>query len=174
MSRTIARHLGQSEEFQTRVWIGGVLHDVGKIGIEDRILKKGGVLTSEEYEQMKLHPTIGADIMTPIDQLREMIPGIRWHHEAWNGQGYPDKLKAEQIPLIARVIAVADCFDAITTNRPYQRAYTAEFAVETITKLAGSRFDARVVTAFLRAFEGGEIRAREEQAETAQAAAAGS
>jgi len=123
---------------------------------------------------MKLHPTIGADIMTPIDQLREMIPGIRWHHEAWNGQGYPDKLKGEQIPLIARVIAVADCFDAITTNRPYQRAYTAEFAVETITKLAGSRFDARVVTSFLRAFEGGEIRAREEQTETAQAAAAGS
>jgi HD-GYP domain-containing protein (c-di-GMP phosphodiesterase class II) len=174
MSRTVARHLGQNEDFQTKVWIGGVLHDVGKIGIEDRILKKGGVLTAEEYEQMKLHPTIGADIMAPIDQLREMIPGIRWHHEAWNGQGYPDKLKAEQIPLIARVIAVADCFDAITTNRPYQRAYTAEFAVETITKLAGSRFDARVVTAFLRAFEGGEIRAREEQTETAQAAVAGS
>lgn len=171
MSRTVARHLGQSEEFQTRVWIGGVLHDVGKIGIEDRILKKGGVLTAEEYEQMKLHPVIGADIMTPIDQLREMIPGIRWHHEAWNGQGYPDKLKGEQIPLIARVIAVADCFDAITTNRPYQRAYTAEFAVETLTKLAGSRFDARVVTAFLRAFEAGEIRAREQPAEPAAAAA---
>jgi len=172
MSRVIARHLGQAEDFQTRVWIGGVLHDVGKIGIEDRILKKGGVLTAEEYEEMKLHPVIGADIMTPIDQLREMIPGIRWHHEAWNGQGYPDKLKAEQIPLIARVIAVADCFDAITTNRPYQRAYTAEFAVETITKLAGSRFDARVVTAFLRAFEAGEIRKREEPAEPAVAAAA--
>jgi HD-GYP domain-containing protein (c-di-GMP phosphodiesterase class II) len=156
------------------VWIGGVLHDVGKIGIEDRILKKGGVLTAEEYEQMKLHPGIGADIMTPIDQLREMIPGIRWHHEAWNGQGYPDKLKGEQIPLIARVIAVADCFDAITTNRPYQRAYTAEFAVETITKLAGSRFDARVVTAFLRAFEAGEIRTREESAPEVTAAAAGS
>jgi HD-GYP domain-containing protein (c-di-GMP phosphodiesterase class II) len=173
-SRTIARTLGQSPEFQERIWIAGVLHDVGKIGIEDRILKKGGVLTADEYEQMKLHPVIGEEILKPLEPLREMLPAIRWHHEAWNGRGYPDGLKGEQIPLIARVIAVADCFDAITTNRPYQRAYTAEFAVETITKLAGSRFDARVVTAFLRAFEGGEIRAREEQTETAQAAAAGS
>jgi HD-GYP domain-containing protein (c-di-GMP phosphodiesterase class II) len=107
--------------------------------------------------------------MSPIEPLKDMIPAIRWHHEAWNGRGYPEGLKAEQIPLIARIVAVADCFDAITTSRPYQRAYAPAFAVETITKLAGSRFDAKVVTAFLRAFQAGEIKVREEE-ETEQAA----
>ncbi len=170
-SRTIGRHLQMKEEGLHRVWIGALLHDVGKIGIEDRILKKGGVLSAEEYEQMKLHPVIGAEILSPIDQLREMIPAVRWHHEAWNGRGYPDSLKGEEIPLSARIVAVADCFDAITTSRPYQRAYAPAFAVETITKLAGSRFDAKVVTAFLKAFDAGEIQAAPEEIEAAGARA---
>ena len=167
-SRTIARTLGQSPEFQERIWIAGVLHDVGKIGIEDRILKKGGVLTADEYELMKLHPGIGEEILRPLEALREMLPAIRWHHEAWNGRGYPDGLKGEQIPLIARIVAVADTFDAITTNRPYQKAYGHAYAVETITKLTGARFDAKVVTAFLRAFQQGAIKVetREEERES--------
>lgn len=159
LSRTISRYLQLPEEVQHKIWIGALLHDVGKIGIEDLILRKAEGLTSEEYEQMKLHTVIGAEIMTPIEQLREMIPAIRWHHEAWNGRGYPDGLKGEQIPLFARVVAVADTFDALTTNRPYQRAYDLQAAVERITELTGSRFDAKIVTAFLRAFEAGEIRA---------------
>ncbi len=159
VSRTIARQLTLPEELQHKVWIGALLHDVGKIGVEDLILKKTGVLTPEEYEQMKLHTVMGADILSRIEQLKEMVPAVRWHHESWNGRGYPDGLKGEQIPLMARIVAVADCFDAITTNRPYQQAYSLQFAVETITKLTGSRFDAKVVTAFLRAYEGGEIRA---------------
>jgi HD-GYP domain-containing protein (c-di-GMP phosphodiesterase class II) len=173
-SRTIAKTLGQTEDFQERIWISGVLHDVGKIGIEDRILKKGGVLTADEYEQMKLHPVIGEDILRPLEPLREMLPAIRWHHEAWNGRGYPDGLKGEQIPLIARIVAVADTFDAITTNRPYQKAYSPEYAVETITKLTGARFDAKVVTAFLRAFQQGFIKVepREESEEAAALASA--
>ncbi|HEV2852335.1 MAG TPA: HD domain-containing phosphohydrolase [Thermoanaerobaculia bacterium] len=158
-SRTIARYLQLPEEVQHKIWIGALLHDVGKIGVEDRILRKEGVLAPDEYEQMKMHTVIGAEIMTPIDQLREMVPAIRSHHEAWNGRGYPDGLKGEQIPLFARIVGVADTFDAITTNRPYQQAYSLQFAVETITRLTGSRFDAKVVTAFLRAFEAGEIRA---------------
>ncbi len=162
-SRNICKHLGLKDDMLNRVWIGGVLHDVGKIGIEDRILRKGGVLTADEYEQMKQHTVIGAEIIKPIGQLHDMIPIVRWHHEAWNGRGYPDGLRGEEIPLLARVVAVADCFDAITTSRPYQRAYAPEFAVETITKLAGSRFDAKVVTAFLRAFENGEIQAAREE-----------
>jgi HD-GYP domain-containing protein (c-di-GMP phosphodiesterase class II) len=170
-SRTIARHLALKEEILHRVWIGALLHDVGKIGIEDRILKKGGVLSAEEYEQMKLHPVIGAEILSPIEQLKEMLPAVRWHHEAWNGRGYPDALKGEEIPLLARIVGVADCFDAITTSRPYQRAYAPAFAVETITKLAGSRFDAKVVTAFLKAFEAGEIQAAPEELETPDARA---
>jgi HD-GYP domain-containing protein (c-di-GMP phosphodiesterase class II) len=158
VSRTIARHLLLSEDVQHKVWIGALLHDVGKIGVEDTILRKQGELTAQEYQQMKAHTVIGSDIMQPIEQLREMIPAIRWHHEAWNGRGYPDGLRGEQIPLFARIVAVADTFDAITTNRPYQQAADLQFAVERITKLTGSRFDAKVVTAFLRAVQSGELR----------------
>jgi putative nucleotidyltransferase with HDIG domain len=171
VSRTISRYLQLPEEVQHKVWIGALLHDVGKIGVEDRILRKEGVLTPEEYEQMKLHAPIGADILSSIEQLKEMIPAIRWHHECWNGRGYPDGLKGEQIPLFARIVAVADTFDAITTNRPYQQAYDLQFAVETIKKLTGSRFDAKIVTAFLRAFEAGEIRAGAPRSRTEPAAA---
>lgn len=159
-SRTIAKRLGLDRDMQHRVWVGALLHDVGKIGIEDSILKKGGVLTDEEFEQMKLHPVIGAEIMSRIEQLREMIPAIRWHHEAWNGSGYPDGLVGDKAPLMARIVAVADTFDAITTNRPYQRAYETEFAVKRITELAGQRFDAKVVSAFLQAFKEGEVQVR--------------
>jgi HD-GYP domain-containing protein (c-di-GMP phosphodiesterase class II) len=154
----IARHLSLPEDAQHRIWIGALLHDVGKIGIDDSILKKGGVLTPEEYEQMKSHPVIGAEILSPIEQLREMLPAVRWHHECWNGRGYPDGLRGEAIPVAARVVAVADTFDAITTSRPYQEGYTLEFAIETLTRLAGSRFDAKIVTAFLHAYERGEVR----------------
>ncbi|MCB1056657.1 MAG: HD domain-containing protein [Acidobacteria bacterium] len=157
VSRAIARSLGLADDFQNRIWIAALLHDVGKIGVEDRILKKGGVLSPEEYEQMKAHTVIGAEIMTSIEQLREALPVIRWHHENWNGRGYPDGLRGEQIPLMARIVAVADTFDAITTNRPYQNAYTLDYAVETIKKLTGARFDAKVVTAFLSAVDRGEI-----------------
>jgi putative nucleotidyltransferase with HDIG domain len=158
VSRVIARHLLLAEEVQHKVWIGALLHDVGKIGVEDTILRKETELTAEEYQQMKMHTVIGAEIMQPIEQLREMIPAIHWHHEAWNGRGYPDSLRGEQIPLFARIVAVADTFDAITTNRPYQQAGNLQFAVETITKLTGSRFDAKVVSAFLSAVQAGEVR----------------
>ncbi|HWM94846.1 MAG TPA: HD domain-containing phosphohydrolase [Thermoanaerobaculia bacterium] len=176
-SRTIARYLQLPEEVQHKVWISGLLHDVGKIGVEDQVLRKEGKLTAEEFEQMKMHTVIGADIMTPIEQLREMVPGIRSHHEAWNGRGYPDGLKGEQIPLYGRIIGVADTFDAITTNRPYQQAFSLDYAVETIKKLTGSRFDAKIVTAFLRAFEAGDIRPRPSRSDSqimqAKAAASG-
>lgn len=163
-SRAIARYLGLPKDVQERVWIAAVLHDVGKIGIEDRILKKMGVLTPEEFEQMKLHPVIGAEIVEPVAALREMVPGIRWHHEAWNGSGYPDKLKSEQIPLMARIIGVADTFDAITTTRPYQNAYSTDYALQTIKKLTGKKFDAKIVTAFLLAFEAGQIKVEKDEA----------
>jgi len=167
VSRVIARNLGQPEDFQSRLWIAALLHDVGKIGVEDRILKKGGVLSTEEYEQMKRHTIIGAEIMAPIDQLKGSLPVIRWHHENWSGKGYPDGLKGEQIPIMARIVAVADTFDAITTNRPYQNAYTLEYAVGVITKLTGSRFDAKVVTAFLKAVDAGQIRPRQDHEQPA-------
>ena len=158
LSRTIARHLDLEEEFIHQVWVGALLHDVGKIGINDSILGKGGVLTPEEYEQMKLHTVIGMEILHPIEQLRDMIPAVRWHHESWDGTGYPDGLSGEEIPLIARIVSVADSFDAITVSRPYQRFRPMDEAVRMITNLIGRRFDADIVSAFLDAHEEGEIR----------------
>lgn len=157
VSRIIARHLSLSEEVRQKIWIAALLHDVGKIGVEDQILRKVGRLTDDEYDQMKQHTVIGAEIMASIEPLREMLPVIRWHHESWNGRGYPDGKKGEQIPLWARIVAVADTFDAITTNRPYQKAFAVDEAIPIITKLTGSRFDAKVVTAFFRAYENGEV-----------------
>ncbi|PYX95354.1 MAG: hypothetical protein DMG71_09650, partial [Acidobacteria bacterium] len=118
-SMMIAREMGQDEEFIEKLRISAQLHDVGKIGIEDRILKKPGALTPSEYEIMKTHTTKGANILRPVQQLKEMLPGIELHHESLDGRGYPYGLKADQIPLLARVIAVDDTFDALTTNRPY-------------------------------------------------------
>jgi len=118
---------------------------------------------------MKAHPVIGAEILQSIEPLREMLPAVRWHHENWNGKGYPDQLRGAAIPLMARIVAVADCFDAITTNRPYQKAYDKRHAAEIITKMAGSRFDAKVVTAFLRAFEMGDLEKLMGEAESAAA-----
>ena len=156
-SRAISHYLGQPKDMQEKVWISAVLHDIGKIGVEDRVLLKMGQLTDEEFGLMKQHPVIGADIVEPILALREMLPGIRWHHEAWNGSGYPDQLKGEQIPLMARIIGVADTFDAITTNRPYQKASPPDYAIQIIKKLTGTKFDAKIVTAFLLAYEAGHI-----------------
>ena len=157
-SRAIARYLGLPKDVQEKVWVSAVLHDIGKIGVRDEVLRKVGHLTEVEFDQMKQHPVIGADIVEPVSALRDMLPGIRWHHEAWNGSGYPDGLRGEQIPLMARVIGVADTFDAITTNRPYQEASSPEKAMEIIKKLTGTKFDAKIVTAFLLAWEAGHIR----------------
>jgi putative nucleotidyltransferase with HDIG domain len=156
-SQAIARRLDLSRDVQEQIWIAGLLHDVGKIGIEDRVLNKGDVLTDEEYEIMKRHPVLGADIMSSIEQMREMLPAIRWHHEKWNGKGYPDGLAGEQIPLMARIVAVGDTFDAVTTQRVYQDPFTPEEALEIIKKLDGTGFDPHVVAAFLEAFNAGEI-----------------
>jgi HD-GYP domain-containing protein (c-di-GMP phosphodiesterase class II) len=134
------------------------LHDVGKIGIEDRILKKPGALTPEEFEIMKTHTTKGANILRPVTQLREMLPGIELHHEALNGRGYPYGLKGDEIPLLPRVIAVADTFDALTTNRPYQQAHDPFEAVRIIENLSGKRLDPTAVTALLAVFLRGDIK----------------
>ncbi len=157
-SLLIAKELGLPASFMETLQISAQLHDVGKIGIEDHILKKPGALTEEEFEVMKTHTTKGANILRPVPQLAEMLPGIELHHEALDGRGYPYGLKGEQIPLLARVIAVADTFDALTTNRPYQQAHTPEQALEIIRSIAGKRLDPMAVDALLAVYERGEIR----------------
>jgi len=154
----IAKELKQDAAFMETLQISAQLHDVGKIGIEDRILKKPGALTAEEFEVMKTHTTKGANILRPVTQLAEMLPGIELHHEALDGRGYPYGLKGDQIPLLARVIAVADTFDALTTNRPYQHAHTPEEALKIIQNLAGKRLDPEAVAALMAVYGRGEIR----------------
>jgi HD-GYP domain-containing protein (c-di-GMP phosphodiesterase class II) len=157
-SLMIAKEMGLDPGFLEILRISAQLHDVGKIGIEDRILKKPGALTPEEFEIMKTHTTKGANILRPVPQLREMLPGIELHHEALNGRGYPYGLKGDDIPLLARVIAVADTFDALTTNRPYQKAHDPMEAMRIIQNLSGQRLDPRAVAALLAVYERGEIR----------------
>ena len=157
-SLMIGKELDLDATFMETLQISAQLHDVGKIGIEDRILKKPGALTAEEFEVMKTHTTKGANILRPVTQLAEMLPGIELHHEALDGRGYPYGLTGEQIPLLARVIAVADTFDALTTNRPYQHAHTPEEALKIIQNLAGKRLDPVPVAALLAVYGRGEIR----------------
>jgi HD-GYP domain-containing protein (c-di-GMP phosphodiesterase class II) len=165
-SLMIAKEMGLDPEFLEVLRISAQLHDVGKIGIEDRILKKPGTLTPEEFEIMKTHTTKGANILRPVPQLREMLPGIELHHEALNGRGYPYGLKGDEIPLLARVIAVADTFDALTTNRPYQQAHDPVEALRIIQNLSGQRLDPKAVAALLAVFERGEIRIQKQPIHT--------
>ncbi len=157
----VGRYLGLSEEELKDLHVASLLHDVGKIGVDDAILKKPGALSPEEFELMKSHTVLGANIMAPIPQMRRIIPGLRSHHERMNGSGYPDGLKGDAIPVMARIIAVADTFDAMTTHRPYQQAMRFEAALARINELKGVVLDERVVEAFNRAFHAGEF--QEEQ-----------
>ncbi|HYL11876.1 MAG TPA: HD domain-containing phosphohydrolase [Terriglobales bacterium] len=169
----ISREMNMPEHFIETVRVSALLHDVGKIGIEDRILKKPGALTPEEFEIMKTHTTRGANILRPVKQLREMLPGIELHHEALDGLGYPYGLKDEQIPMLARIIAVADTFDAVTTNRPYQMAHDPLEALRIIHCLVGKRLDPQCVAALTTVFERGEIRIQRLAKTQAAGAAAG-
>jgi putative nucleotidyltransferase with HDIG domain len=153
----IARELGLPNEEVEKVRISAQLHDVGKIGIEDRILKKPGALTPEEFEIMKTHTTKGANILRPVEQLREMLPGIELHHESLDGRGYPRGLKGDEVPLMPRIIAVADTFDAMTTNRPYQSAMEPDYVIRIITSLVKTKFDPRVVAALTAVHRKGEL-----------------
>src|SRR5437868_8162470 len=154
----IAREMGQPEEFLEIVRVSAQLHDVGKIGIEDRILKKPGALTSEEFDIMKTHTSKGANILRPVAHLKDMIPGIELHHESLDGRGYPHGLKGDDIPLLPRIIAVADTFDALTTNRPYQEARDPEAALRIIHNISGKRPDPAAVAAITAIYQRGEIR----------------
>jgi HAMP domain-containing protein len=157
-SMIIGDGLGLGTEELDRLRISALLHDVGKIGVDDRVLKKPGKLTDEEFDLMKQHPSKGANIMRPVAQLKDMLPGIELHHERMDGGGYPYGLTGDQIPMMARIIAVADTFDAITTNRPYQSAMDLEFALNRIRSLAVTKFDADVVAALDAAIKAGRLR----------------
>lgn len=156
-SAVMARHMGMSEEEVEKVHLSGIIHDVGKIGIEDKILRKAAALTEEEYEVMKQHPRKGEHILDAVPRLKAMAgPGLQ-HHENWDGSGYPDGLKGEEIPLLGRIVSVADAFDAMTTDRPYSKAMTFEAALARLRFLAGKKFDSACVDAIEKASAAGDL-----------------
>ena len=168
----IAKEMQQPDDFIETVRVAAQLHDVGKIGIEDRILKKPGALTPEEFDIMKTHTTKGANILRPVAQLKDMIPGIELHHESLDGRGYPRALKGDEIPLLPRIIAVADTFDALTTNRPYQQAHEPHDALRIIHSLSGKRLDPAAVIALDAIYHRGDIRVQRVPAAPKSAVAA--
>jgi hypothetical protein len=144
----LGRELGLQADDLSDIYLAGLLHDVGKIGIRDSVLTKPGPLTREEYEHIKQHVTIGYNILSELHPIRNLLPGVLWHHERWDGQGYPHGLAGEAIPLLARILAVADAFDAMSTARPYREAMPPRRVEEVLTSGAGTQWDASVIDAF--------------------------
>ena len=157
-SVAIAQRMGLDDDEVEKIRVSALLHDVGKIGIDDNILKKPAALTDEEFEVMKKHPQKGYKIMSQIPAMKEFLPGMYMHHEMVDGKGYPQGLKGDEIPLMGKIVAVADTFDAMTTDRPYQKAMKFEDAVARIEFFVNTRYDSEVVAAFTAACREGQIR----------------
>ncbi len=147
LSATIAHQLGLPEDQVEAVRVAGRLHDIGKIGTRESVLNKQGTLTPEEFEHVKQHVVIGSQILAPLAHLGNIMPAVRGHHERWDGTGYPDGLRGDEIPLAARIIGAAEVFDALSTSRAYQEKMTAEQAVARLADLSGSVVDPRVYEA---------------------------
>ncbi len=147
----LGRELGLVGDDLSDLYLAGLLHDVGKIGIRDDVLGKHGPLTSEEHEHMKQHPVIGHSILKDLRQVSNLLPGVLHHHERWDGKGYPHGLAAEAIPRLARILAVADSYDAMSTSRPYRKAMSPANVETILDEGAGSQWDPQVIQAFQKA-----------------------
>jgi len=163
LSLEIAKKLSQwnksafNEKFLENLHIASLLHDIGKIGISESILNKEGPLNETEMRKIHEHPVVGVTILQPIKELEDSILGVKYHHEKYDGTGYPEGLKGAQIPLIASIISVADSFDAMTTDRPYRRAHSREEAIKEIKKQSGRQFDPQIVSAFVELYQENRI-----------------
>ena len=155
---TIAENLSDLEFDHDQLRFGAMLHDIGKIHIRETTLCKNDTLTTDEWSEIKLHPSTGAEMIKDIPYLSPAIPVVRYHHERWDGTGYPQGLRGEDIPLVARIVMVADGFDAMTTDRPYSSARSLDQARQEIIDGSGTRYDPFVVEAFRKAWESGRIR----------------
>ncbi|NIP24238.1 MAG: HD domain-containing protein [Phycisphaerae bacterium] len=153
ISRWIAERLAEEEPLEEeqihRIYLAGLLHDIGKIGIDEAVLRKKGKLTDKEYEYIRKHPSIGAGILREIKQMHDIVPGVLYHHERIDGKGYPGGFAGDQIPLIGKIVGLADGFDAMTSKRTYRDARSVEEALEEIRKGSGTQFDERVAGVFL-------------------------
>ncbi len=145
------------DKFFENLYIAGMLHDIGKIAVQESILNKKGKLTAAEYAQMKLHTIRGAEMIKPLNLAKECVDGIHYHHECFDGSGYPEGLKGAEVPISAAIVAVADAFDAMTTDRPYRRGFKKEIAIQEIQKKNGTQFNPLPVKAIVELFEQGKI-----------------
>jgi putative two-component system response regulator len=150
MASKMAAAIGMDKTLVEQYRIAGLVHDVGKIGVPEGVLTKPGRLTDEEFAQIKLHPGIGYNILKDIPALSASLPGVLSHHERWDGRGYPNKISGEEIPLIARVLALADTFDAMSSNRSYRPALPRHKVLEEIARCAGSQFDPQLAPIFVK------------------------
>jgi len=153
----MSKYLPLTSEEKRELTLAAILHDIGKVGITDHILGKNAGLTVEELEIIREHPCVGAEVVGHIKQLRTIVPGIKYHHEHFDGSGYPEGLQGEGIPLVARIIAVADVFDAIINERSYHKGKSKSEAVAEITGKSGTHFDPQVVAIFAQALDNGDI-----------------
>lgn len=153
VARRLAQQLQLSQREQDEIHLSALLHDIGKIGVEDAILGKPGRLTEAEFRKLQLHPVIGHDILKGIKNLQHILPGVRSHHESYDGSGYPDKLSGDDIPLMARILAVADAFDAMGSDRPYRGGMPLEQIERILVEGSGTQWDARVIRAYFAARE---------------------
>ncbi len=153
----IGQHMGFNENDIESLKLAAIFHDIGKIGVRDNVLHKNGRLDPEELKHMNKHSDYGADLLQKVPQLKNIIPGIRGHHERYDGNGYPANLKNGDIPLIARIITVADTFDAMTTDRPYRKGLTTETAMEELKKHSGTQFDPEVADIFISLYKEGAL-----------------
>jgi putative nucleotidyltransferase with HDIG domain len=148
VAKCLAEQLHLPKTDVNTIYLGGLLHDIGKIGVDDVVLNKPGALTPDEYDQIKQHPQLGYDILRGVRQLERILPIVLYHHEAWDGSGYPHGLKGEETPLLARITAVADAFDAMSSDRPYRRGMPDEKLDSILREGAGRQWDPQVVDAF--------------------------
>jgi len=158
VSSQIGKAMGLSAEDMETLRLAASMHDIGKIGIDDAILRKPGRLSSEEFAQIKRHPEYGGEILQHVTGLRHIVPLVRGHHERYDGHGYPDGLEGEDIPLLARIIAVADAFDAMISHRPYRKALPMDVALAEINDNKGAQFDPRCAAALLSVLRRGELK----------------
>jgi len=151
-SYAIGEALGMEKDLLEVLRLSAILHDIGKIGVRDDVLLKPGKLTDEEFALMKKHPVFGEEILKKIKGLEHIIPGVKHHHERHDGRGYPDGLKEDEIELNAKIISVADTFDAMTSDRPYRKGLDPKIAIEELIRCSGTQFDGKIVDAFIKAF----------------------
>jgi len=157
MAELLGRQMGWNEEKLWEVKMGGILHDIGKIGVPDAIINKAEALTTGEFEIMKQHPICGAKILEGISFLAPAVPYVLYHHERFDGKGYPYGLPNDRIPIQGRLMAVVDTFDAMTSDRPYRKAKSVKMTLKEIRECAGTQFDPHIADLFLNAWEKGLI-----------------